>query len=181
MSVKLTIFNDIKTAIENNVPEIETVRLFNAQFDNEDREKAFNYPVVFIEFADIPWEQSNQKVEGLLGRIKEQRGGQAIVTLHIGFEHLENETIGFELMAPVLEKVYFAVQTLQGDFYTALLRIAERQDVDHDRVIDWQMDFSTMMLQCGEETGTEISGGVLEVKTVLDLKIDNDKIRTGVI
>lgn len=181
MSVKLDIFKDIKAAIESKVTEIQDVRLYNAQFDNEDREKAFNYPVVFIEFADIPWEQSNQKVEGILGINKEQKGGLAIITLHIGFTHLENETISFELMAPILEKVYFAVQGLQSDLYTALLRITERQDVDHDRVIDWQMDFTTMMLQVGEETGTVIPGGTLDVDVDVDLKIDNDIIRTGVI
>lgn len=179
MNVKLTIFNDIKTAIESKVTIIQDIRLFNAQFDNEEREKAFNYPVVFIEFADIPWEQSNQKVEGIKSRIKEQKGGQAIVTLHIGFEHLQDETVSFELMAPILENVYFAVQTLQGDFYTPLLRIAERQDVDHDRVIDWQMDFSTKMFQCGQEVGTEIGGGTLKTDVTVDLKIDNDTIRSG--
>ncbi|MCH7902756.1 hypothetical protein IIC68_03310 [archaeon] len=62
-----------------------------------------------------------------------------------------------------------------------MLRIAERQDTDHDRVIDWQMDFSTMMLQLGEESGVIIPGGTLDVEVDVDLKIDNDIIRTGVI
>lgn len=181
MSVKLTIFNDIKASIESKVTEIQDIRLFNAQFDNEDKEKAFNYPVVFIEFADIPWQQSNQKVQGILGINKEQKGGGAIITLHIGFEHLENETISFDLIDPIIDKIYYAVQTLQGDLYTALLRIAERQDTDHDRVIDWQMDFSTMMLQLGEESGVIIPGGTLDVEVDVDLKIDNSIIRTGVI
>lgn len=181
MSVKLTILNDIEAAIQSKVSEIGTFGLFNGQFDNEDKESAFNYPAVFIEFADIPWVQSNQKTEGSKRIKKEQKGGGAIITVHIGFSHLENETVSFKLIDPIIEKVYYAIQTLQGDLYTALLRISERQDTDHDRVIDWQMDFSTMMLQLGEESGVIIPGGTLDVEVEVDLKIDNDTIRTGVI
>ena len=58
-----------------------------------------------------------------------------MITLHIGFSKLEDQTQSFIDNDPILEKVYFAIQELQGEFYTPLLRIAERQDTDHDRVM----------------------------------------------
>ncbi len=186
MSAVLDVFNDIVTSIQTNVTEIETVGLWNSQFDNEPDETAFNYPAVFIEFATIPWDVTNLNPSRLTAegnKSKEQKGGESIIILHIGFSHLENETISFPIIDPIIQKVYFAVQGLQGDFYKPLLRLEDRQDVDHDRVIDWQTDFKTMLTQCGEEDpdATLIPGGTLDLEIEpKDLAIDDEKIRTGV-
>lgn len=183
MSAKLDIFNDIVTELKK-ISEIETIELWNSQLDNENKEIAFNFAAVFIEFADIPWTSTNQQPSrlGAEGNVsKQQKGEGALITLHIAFNPLENETVSFPLISPIIDKVYSAVQGLNKEFYTPLLRVAERQDTDHDRVIDWQMDFSTMMFECGELDGTltEISGGTIDVVPDIVLDIDNDKIRTG--
>lgn len=184
MSAKLDIFNDIKAAIKAKVPEIETIELWNSQLTNEDREIPFNYNAVFIEFADIPWTSTNQTPSrlGSEGDVsKQQKGDGALIMLHIAFAPLENETVSFPIISPIIDKVYFAIQGLNGEFYGPLLRVAERQDTDHDRVIDWQMDFNTMMFECGklDDTLTEISGGTLKLELDKDLDIDNPVIRTG--
>ena len=183
MSAKLDIFNDIVTALAL-VTEIKTVELWNNQFANEERETAFNYPAVFIEFAETPWTISKQRPPktGSQGNTtKEQKSEGTIITIHLGFSQLENETVSFPLIDPIIEKVYFAIQGLNGTFYGPLLRIAERQDTDHDRVIDWQMDFNTMMFECGELDPdlTKIDAGVLDVELNVDLDIDNDVVRSG--
>ena len=43
------------------------------------------------------------------------------------------------------------------------------------------MDFSALIFQCGEldTTLTQIPGGTVDVKTTVDLDIDNPVIRTG--
>lgn len=186
MSVKLDIFNDIVTEIKK-ISEIETVELWNSQLENESDEKPFNFPAVFIEFAEIPWTTTNQQPStlGAQGDVtKEQKGDGALITLHIAFSQLEDETVSFPIISPIIDKVYFAIQGLTGTFYKPLLRVAERQDTDHDRVIDWQMDFTALIFQCGElDTSlTEIAGGTVDVKTTVDLDIDpptQKGIRTG--
>jgi len=187
MSVKLNIFNDIVTEI-NKITEIETVELWNSQLENLTKEISFNFPAVFIEFADIPWTSTNQQPStlGSQGNVtKEQKGIDALVTLHISFSQLEDETVSFPLIDPIIDKVYFKIQGLfKNEKYSALLRAAERQDTDHDMVIDWQMDFLTTMLQCGEldTTLTQIPGGTVDVKTTVDLDIEvatQKGIRTG--
>ena len=186
MSVKLDIFNDIVTAIKT-IPEIETVELWNSQLENESEEKPFNFPAVFIEFGEIPWTSTNQQPStlGAQGNVaKEQKGDGALITLHIAFSQLENQTISFLIIDPIIEKVYFKIQGLTGEFYKPLLRVAERQDTDHDRVIDWQMDFNVLMLQCGEldTTLTQIPGGTVDLEVDGDLDIDpptQTGIRTG--
>ena len=186
MSVKLNIFNDIVTAIKT-IPEIETVELWNSQLENESEEKPFNFPAVFIEFGEIPWTTTNQQPSalGTQGNVtKEQKGDGALITLHIAFSQLENQTISFPIIDPIIEKVYFKIQGLTGEFYKPLLRVAERQDTDHERVIDWQMDFRSLIFQCGEldSTLTKIPGGTVGVDVTVDLDIDTPTqsgIRTG--
>lgn len=185
MSAKLDIFNDIVTELEE-VSEIETIGIWNNQFDNEAEEISFNFPAVFVEFADIPWISTNQHPSrsGSQGNIaKEQKAPGTLITLHIGFSELKDETKSFPDIDAILDTVYFKIQGLGAnkDFYSALLRVAERQDTDHNRVIDWQMDFSTEMFQCGEldEDLTKIDARTLDLETDIDLDIDNDVIRTG--
>jgi len=185
MSAKLDIFNDIVTEIKK-LTDIKTIELWNNQLDNEDREVPFNYPAVFIEFANIFWTSTNQKPSRLGAegdKRKEQKGEGAIITIHIAFSQLENETISFPIIDAIIEKVYFAIQSLgeKKNFYGPLLRVAERQDTNHDRVIDWQMDFMTTLFQCGEiDTDLQkISAGTLGVDVTVDLDIDNETIRSG--
>ena len=183
MSAKLDIFNDIVTEIKK-ITKIETIELWNSQLTNEDREIPFNYNAVFVEFANIPWTNTNQQPSklGSEGDVtKQQKGDGALITLHIAFSPLENETVSFPIISPIIDKVYFAIQGLNGTFYGPLLRVAERQDTDHDRVIDWQMDFNTMIFECGElDTSlAKIDAGTLDVEVDADLDIDNDIIRTG--
>ena len=187
MSVKLDIFNDIVTAIKT-IPEIETVELWNSQLENMNKETSFNFTAVFIEFAEIPWTTTNQQPPsiGAKGNItKEQKGEGALITLHIAFSQIENATVSFPLIDPIIEKVYFKIQGLtKADKYKPLLRVAERQDTDHERVIDWQMDFMTLIFQCGELNAdlTKIDAGTLSLTLTKDLDIDTPTqkgIRTG--
>ena len=190
MSVKLDLFNDIVTAVEaivdiNSVKIVNTVELWNSQLENENKEKPFNYPAVFIEFAEIIWTSTNQQPSALgsQGNVtKEQKGVGTVVIIHIAHSQLEDETVGFPIIDAVNDKVYFAIQGLfVNDKYSSLLRVAERQDTDHDRVIDWQMDFLTTLFQCGQadDTLVEIVGGTVTLAITKDLDIDNDVIRTG--
>lgn len=182
MSAKLDIFNDIVTAVEaiidtDGVRVINTVELWNSQLENETEEIPFNFPAVFIEFAEIPWTSTNKappassSVGNIIG---EQKGEDALIILHIAFSQLENETVSFPIISPIIDQVYFKVHKLSGDFYSELLRSAERQDTDHNRVIDWQMDFLTTMFQCGEKDSglTEIPGGTINPVITVDLEID---------
>ena len=152
MRVKLNIFNDIVTGIKN-ITEIWTVELWNSQLENESEEKPFNCPAVFIEFGEIPWTSTNQQPStlGEKGNVaKEQKGDGTLITLHIALSQLEDETVSFPLLSPIIDKVYFAIQGLTGEFYKPLLRVAERQDTDHERVIHWQLDFIHLIIQFGE-------------------------------
>lgn len=190
MSVKLDIFNDIVTSVEaivdiNSIRVINTVELWNNQIEKETEEIPVNYPAVYIEFGEIPWTSTNQPPSTLGPRgdvTKEQKGINSLITIHIALSQLEDETDSFPIIDAIIDTVYFAIQGLfKNEKYSSLLRIAERQDIDHGRIIDWQMDFLTTLFQCGQADDTliKIDGGTITLVLTTDLDVDNDVIRTG--
>ena len=191
MSSKLDAFNDIKTSLEaiksKGKRVIQHVGLWNNQFDNEEIETAVNFPCVYVEFNTIRWDASHTRPPrvGLQGNIKSEQKGitdePSIITLHIGFAELSDVSDIFEKIDAVIEAVYFAVHGLEGEFYNPLLRIEERQDTDHDRVMDWEMDFQTAFSQCGIEDSKlrKIEADDVTLELTVDLDIDDIIIRTG--
>lgn len=175
MGVKLQLFNDIITAIET-VTVIKTTGLWNNQFDNEATERAFNYPAVFIEFTSITWSRTHQTPnrDSSVGNVNdEQDAPDTVITLHIGFSELKSATQVFAAIDATLELIYFAVHGIEGTQYTKLVRMAERQDTDHDRITDWQMDFTCQMTQQGVlDTDLElIAAGTLTLEQTRDIVI----------
>ncbi len=192
MGVKLGIYEAIKAALEalvdgNGVRCIETVGIWNNQFTHEEEETAVNYPAVYVEFSSIPWDTTNIqpiKVIDKGNKIGEQKAQPVIITLHCGFSDLDDATLAFENIEPILEKIFFGIQGITALCVTALLRSDERQDVEHDRVLDWQMDFTTSFQQPGEDDGTltKIDPNTLTLELTRDLDIHPDTvgdIRTG--
>lgn len=176
MSSKVTLFNDIIEKLDSikveNDNAIQQIGLWNNQFENEERETAFNYPCCFIEFTAINWESSNlsaQRTTSVGNVSKEQKGEDTIITLHVGFFRLDDATFNFPDIDLLTEAIYFVIQGLDSDVYNPLLRSEERQDTNHDGVIDWQIDFTTALHQTGE-----LNKKLEKVKDTLVLKITKD-------
>jgi hypothetical protein len=183
MSVKLDIYTDIKAKLASDVTAIKDTLIWNGQIDAEKKEKAKAYPLVYIEFSNMSWDitKLNTGRIGTTGGLKTEQSGKFIVTIHIVFWRLEDETMAFSLIDTIIENVFFAILKLDGTYYGPLLRIAERQDVNHDNVIDWQIDFSCGAFQSAQVDIdlTEVPGGTLDVSLTRTIDIDNDTIRTG--
>ena|SRR3990167_10336547 len=186
MSSKLKIYTTIAARIAALVTEVKTVRLWNNQTPNEEDERAYECPAVFVEFQSIQWETMN-KIAGtgtLRGGSNQQRGVM-IVTIHCQFVDFNNETTAFSNIDAILQKIYYALQGYQtgnatDGYFTALERITERQATDHNQVLDWQVDFQATIYEQGEKIlGTTIPSDTIDQQITYDLDIDNQTIRTG--
>jgi len=138
MSAKRKIYDAFNTLLKES-GVVKTFKLFNNQYNNEPTEKTFLYPSAFLEFASVPYITRTDGVQIAEG---------SILRLHIGFESLEDNDLD---VLDTLEGVFLA---LQGQEHTegafgALKRVNEAQDVDHDRVQVWQMDFETTICDDG--------------------------------
>ena len=171
MSVSL-LYNAIKTKLETDVPELKHVRLFNNQFDNDNIESAFDYPVAFIEFSSM---QYNDDSQGL-------QKAQIDVTIHIGFKSFEDENTSFW---NITNKVFgvlngYAVNDGNGTTFEPLKRISEIQDIDHDNVFVWQQIYQTEILDvCAFIYGDKQKTTATTIQIIRDLDVDNPVIRTG--
>ena len=182
MSTKLTIYNAIDLQIKKKVKDIQTFGIWNNQFEHLGVDEIdFNFPAVFVEFASIPWTSSQiqPRRQGNTGDvIKQQKSQDTIITLHIGFSFLKEPIRSFRDMDPIIDKIYFALQGLEGEQFSPLLRIDERQDTEHGRIIDWQVDFRTMMEQTGEldKDVRKIEADTLDLDIEKDLQIDTGTV-----
>jgi hypothetical protein len=184
MSVKLDIFNDIHSRIHSQVAAIKEVYIWNGQIEAESEEQAKAYPLVYVEFSSMNWDSTSLKPVriGTKGNYKNEQKGTFVVTLHVVFWKLTDETTAFADIDATIELVMFAILGLgaTATYYTPLLRISERQDTSHDNIIDWQIDFNCGVSQCTQaDTSVLIPGATLAVTVTSTIDIDNDIIRAG--
>lgn len=158
MNPKLDFFDSIKARINTEIPEIKTFRLFNNQFAKEGVEKAFAFPALMIEFVDL-----NYTTKG-----KDFQESETNIIFHLGFASLKTED------RAVFELAQKVNQSLQGffgkDLFSPLDRKKEKQDVDHDGVIVWQMEYTTLIF---DNTANRKRRLVL-VTAPLELEIEKD-------
>jgi len=146
------------------------VGLWNSQILNEPIENSFNFPAAFVHFSTINWQTLNNAGGYHTGIQEQQRANESIITIHICHKHLEDAEDSFPIIHEINQKVYFALQGQQTETYGPFLRREERQDTNHDAVIDWQMDFGAPLIQLGQEVDkTEVEADRLTLKIV-----DND-------
>lgn len=159
------IFTDLKSRIET-LSQIKTVGLFNNQFANENQEKPFQYPAVFIEFSDISFESENQGIK----KIKLE------TTLHVGIRQLVEDLELFD----IVQAVSGVVEGFTPDYATPYVKVREVHDVDHDNVLVWDIVFVSTVI---DENSSRFNDLVITTPTMIEinksLDIDNDIIRTG--
>ena len=166
MSLK-SFYNEIKTKLETEVPELENVRLYNSQFDNENVETAFNYPVAFIEFSAIDYVDSSQQLQDI----------NIEMTVHVGFKSYEDESVDFW---DVLQNIFVSLNQYSTTTIDPLVRIREVHDLDHNNVIVWQQVWKTKIIDCDDYIKKDQqSAGAVEIVVNGDLDIDNLILRTG--
>jgi len=178
MGVKLTLYNDIKARLEAKVPELLTIRKWNNQFNNEEKEHAFKYPACFIGFSSMDWDSPNTKTPQSL-QLQQQQNGLITITLYLGFHDLQDESPAFEDYEPIIQKVWYWIQgwTATGATeYTALLRSSEREDNNHNNVIVWELDFTTRVTDCAGLDDTLVDATPVTLVINADLIIDADTV-----
>tara|TARA_R100001244_G_scaffold40790_1_gene36670 strand:+ start:7561 stop:8091 length:531 start_codon:yes stop_codon:yes gene_type:complete len=173
---ELKLHNDIVTSLKAIVDEngdrvFHTVGLWNDQIleANEGKESPFNYPACFIQFAEIPWTPRNDAGGSRTNITEEQQGGLSVIRIHICHSHLENVEDSFPLIHPKNLQVYYAIQGMPNTaLYSRLNRISGAiPETNHDRIQDWQMEFSVTMVQTGQILNkTTIEAGTLSTTIV---------------
>ena len=167
---KLMFFDSVYAKLDECCPEIKTVQLYNSQPDNTDKEEAKFYPAVYLEMSDIDWVTKGLGIQQ----------GEITMTVYVVTENYKTDDRQF---LNVVDKVFACLNGLQSCSFTALERISERQDVNHDQLSIWEIDFRSTIYDSQDNSMTELTATTIDPKTGLvinvDLDIDDDVIRTG--
>jgi len=158
----------LEALLDNNGKQLfPTVGFWNNQINNESIERGINFPACYIHFPDTPWVQKTAAGGFQDPSTEEQRSGDgAVMTIHICHSLLQDAKNSFSIIQPINERVYFALNNQKSKEYGPIVRIKERQDDNHDRVLDWQMDFRFQIIQAGQsvnKTAVEADSIILNV------------------
>lgn len=133
MNSKLDLFDALEARIKDEIPEIKTFRLFNNQFENEKQEKAFAFPALMVEFTDLNYTAKSESL---------QEADTSLI-FHLGFASLKTEDREIFVLA---QKVHQSLQAFAGvGLFSSLNRKREQQDSNHDGVIVWKMEYTTLL------------------------------------
>lgn len=133
MNPKLDLFDALSARIKAEIPEMKTFRLYNNQFAKEGVEKAFPFPALMVEFVDLNYTAKSESLQE----------ADVNVVFHLAFASLKTED------RAVFELAQKVNQSLQGffgvDLFSPLNRKREQQDTDHDGVIVWRLEYTTLL------------------------------------
>lgn len=128
MATTKEVYLELKSKVLSNAG-VMTSGLYNSQFDNMDDENTFAFPAVFLEFVEMdPVTRAGgvQRVE-------------AKIRLHIGYDSLKTEDLAvMDLIDSLQNELQGYRPDLEG---TPLNRTFSGQDVNHDVVAVWLMDY----------------------------------------
>ncbi len=133
MSVKREILAALQDRIKTNMPTVKTVRLYNSQPLNEEKEKAYPCPAVFIKFDSVIW---TPLANGM-------QNGDAVIKLYIQYNSLKTED---EAIIDLIEDLHAYIQNFSiPGVMQPLSRTNERQDDNHDAVQVWEVEYTAII------------------------------------
>ncbi len=156
MSVKGTIYkaladrlmDKLTFAVGVELPSLKWVDKENAQFLKMEKGYPIPLPAITIRFVNTDWTTNGRNVQD----------GNAVIEFSIGYENYSDSFEGSVNQDDALkfyefnEQVFAALQGFSGEGFTALQRINDGEDDDHDAMIVSKMSFTTLITDTGAET-----------------------------
>jgi len=133
---KQTLYNDLVTQLTAQAPSLNTIALFKNDFEHG---LTVTYPCCLIEFKEANWEDLEIGLQS----------GRYTITMHIGFDGI---TTTDGAIHSVIDEVYGALQLFEEDYFTPLTRRVERLNVEHQNIISWEADYSTVLIDSAANT-----------------------------
>lgn len=175
-SVEILLFQAIQAALAW-VTEVKTVEIWNDQHNHEDKERPRLYPFVGVQI-ETNWLPEEGQVNDY---DQNQQKGNTIIIIHYIYQQIATETNQWQAQRAIVHKIFRALNGLDDDQFTMLIRTGTPHEESHGRVSDIQIGFTTEVIELAyrNDDNEILQPGDFSVETQNDLIIDNDVVRTG--
>lgn len=146
MSVKKTLYQAIKTALEE-ITEIRNVMHYNGQ-DGKRFEKNVSkrFPQVWIQLSSVNWKESESGAYNV-NRTRQQKTESVEVTIYSAQFSLNEDDETFPTDLDLIDLIYRKLTMLDGENFTPLQRVSEVDIPTNTNVRIWTQTYSTMLTE----------------------------------
>jgi hypothetical protein len=146
MSVKKTVYQAIKTALQE-IPEIENVLHYNGQETfNYQGDVSRRFPQVWIQLTSIDW-QPSELVSHNANRTRQQKSVAVSISIYLATFSLKEDEDTFESDLDLIDTVYRKLTMLDGENFSPLQRASETDQPTNNNVRIWIQTYSTMLTE----------------------------------
>lgn len=122
--VRSELYQAIKLKLEQDVPEVKHIDLWNHNVEFLEQEDAWARPAVFVEFGTIGWE--------LFAGGKHQRG-KGVVRIHLVTDWNEGE---HDQAFAIGQKISEALEGLEGELFNGMVLIETATNHNHEDLLE---------------------------------------------
>jgi hypothetical protein len=146
MSVKKTLYQAIKTALEE-IPSVKNVLHYNSQDAlNYEKDISLRFPQVWIQLTSIDWNPSELESHNS-NRTRQQKSENVQITIFSATFSLNTDDETFEDDLDLIDEIYRKLTMLDGENFSPLQRISEADTPTNNNVRVWQQVYSTMLTE----------------------------------
>lgn len=122
--VRSELYQAIKLKLEQDVPEVKHIDLWNHNVEFLEQEDAWARPAVFVEFSTIGWEP--------FAGGKHQRG-KGVVRIHLVTDWNEGE---HDQAFAIGQKISEALEGLEGELFNGMVLIETATNHNHEDLLE---------------------------------------------
>ncbi len=122
--VRIELYQAIKLKLEQDVPEVKHIDLWNHNVEFLEQEDAWARPAVFVEFGTIGWEP--------FAGGKHQRG-KGVVRIHLVTDWNEGE---HDQAFAIGQKISEALEGLEGELFNGMVLIETATNHNHEDLLE---------------------------------------------
>lgn len=159
--MQLELYNAVRKNIEDNLPEIKWVRLWNNQLRNYEKENEFQFPAIFIKFGNIQYSDYLKLVQKC----------EMTITIILAFESFKNEDTDVLRLKQDLNRI---LHGFQSGSWSKMARREERPSYDFDQVQAFEIDYKVTGPDFSNDTRPTIQSPNTQLNIEINIEQTNN-------
>lgn len=154
--MRKVVYKAITDRIKSTVPEVRFISLWNQNTEQLEKQRAFRFPAVFVEFEAIQWSQLTRGARAADLRVRLHIVTETLAGPEDGGKYQDRALEHFDL----IERIDAAMQGLSGKGFNSFMLVESITDHNHARVEVNQECFVTHLTDTSAVSAPTIVTGI---------------------